>query len=90
MSDDLFCPRHGRRSRPIEIPGLRCDCGGVNALGKCGAEGCDQPGSDLIYGIVPLMGAGVVVKAEGVVCAEHKKAVDRGEGYFKDPTDSWR
>lgn len=23
---DLFCPRHGRTSRPIEVPGLRCDC----------------------------------------------------------------
>jgi NTP pyrophosphatase (non-canonical NTP hydrolase) len=23
---DPFCPRHGRKSRPIEIPGLRCDC----------------------------------------------------------------
>lgn len=23
---DPFCPRHGRRSRPVEIPGLRCDC----------------------------------------------------------------
>jgi len=23
---DPFCPRHGRQSRPIEIPGLRCDC----------------------------------------------------------------
>jgi hypothetical protein len=23
--DDLFCPRHGKASRPIEIPGLRCD-----------------------------------------------------------------
>lgn len=23
---DPFCPRHGRASRPIEIPGLRCDC----------------------------------------------------------------
>lgn len=27
MSDaDPFCPRHGRRSRPIEVPGLHCDC----------------------------------------------------------------
>ena len=26
MSADHFCPRHGRRSRPIEVPGLRCDC----------------------------------------------------------------
>src|SRR5258708_15573938 len=24
--DDPFCPRHGRASRPSEIPGLRCDC----------------------------------------------------------------
>jgi hypothetical protein len=24
---DPFCPRHGRASRPIEVPGLRCDCG---------------------------------------------------------------
>lgn len=23
---DPFCPRHGRRSRPAEVPGLRCDC----------------------------------------------------------------
>ncbi len=23
---DLFCPRHGRQSRPIEVPGLACDC----------------------------------------------------------------
>lgn len=23
---DPFCPRHGRASRPAEIPGLRCDC----------------------------------------------------------------
>jgi hypothetical protein len=23
---DPFCPRHGRRSRPVEIRGLRCDC----------------------------------------------------------------
>jgi hypothetical protein len=23
---DPFCSRHGRRSRPVEIPGLRCDC----------------------------------------------------------------
>lgn len=26
MSADPFCPRHERRSRPIEIPGLRCTC----------------------------------------------------------------
>lgn len=26
MEEDFFCPRHGRRSRPIEVPGLRCDC----------------------------------------------------------------
>jgi hypothetical protein len=26
MTDDPFCPRHGRRSRPAETPGLRCDC----------------------------------------------------------------
>lgn len=25
---DPFCPRHGRASRPIEVPGLRCDCPG--------------------------------------------------------------
>jgi hypothetical protein len=25
---DMFCPRHGRASRPVEIAGLRCDCGG--------------------------------------------------------------
>ena len=24
--EDLFCPRHGRASRPAETPGLRCDC----------------------------------------------------------------
>ena len=24
--EDRFCPRHGRASRPIEVPGLRCDC----------------------------------------------------------------
>lgn len=23
---DPFCPMHGRKSRPIEVPGLRCDC----------------------------------------------------------------
>ncbi len=23
---DRFCPRHGRASRPIELPGLPCDC----------------------------------------------------------------
>lgn len=23
---DRFCPRHGRASRPIEVPGLPCDC----------------------------------------------------------------
>lgn len=23
---DRFCPRHGRASRPAEVPGLRCDC----------------------------------------------------------------
>lgn len=26
MSADPFCPCHGRASRPIEVPGLRCDC----------------------------------------------------------------
>jgi NTP pyrophosphatase (non-canonical NTP hydrolase) len=26
MSADPFCPRHGRASRPVEVPGLRCDC----------------------------------------------------------------
>lgn len=25
-SRDPFCPKHGRRSRPITIEGLRCDC----------------------------------------------------------------
>lgn len=23
---DPFCPRHGKKSRPVEILGLRCDC----------------------------------------------------------------
>jgi hypothetical protein len=23
---DLFCPQHGRKSRPLTIEGLRCDC----------------------------------------------------------------
>jgi hypothetical protein len=23
---DSFCPRHGKASRPVETPGLRCDC----------------------------------------------------------------
>lgn len=31
MSADPFCPRHGRRSRPIEIPGLPCDCRSTRA-----------------------------------------------------------
>lgn len=26
LAADPFCPRHGRESRRIEIPGLRCDC----------------------------------------------------------------
>lgn len=25
--NDPFCPRHGRASRRVEVPGLRCDCG---------------------------------------------------------------
>ncbi len=25
-ANDPFCPRHGRASRPVEVPGLRCDC----------------------------------------------------------------
>ena len=26
QSCNPFCPRHGRKSRPAEVPGLRCDC----------------------------------------------------------------
>lgn len=26
FGEDPFCPRHGKTSRPIEVPGLRCDC----------------------------------------------------------------
>lgn len=26
QDEDPFCPRHGRASRPVEIPGLRCTC----------------------------------------------------------------
>jgi hypothetical protein len=26
ITDDPFCPRHGRKSRPVTIDGLRCDC----------------------------------------------------------------
>lgn len=34
---DPFCPCHGRTSRPIEIPGLRCDCN-ANSVEKLTAK----------------------------------------------------
>ena len=38
MSQDRFCPRHGRASRPVEVPGLRCDCLDVDSLGSGDAQ----------------------------------------------------
>lgn len=75
MSDDPFCPRHGRESRPALVEGLRCDCG----LGdeKCGVRECPHPAVGRATGIVPVNGR--VCRAEFALCQAHLASARAGE-----------
>ena len=47
--DDTFCPRHGRASRPVEVPGLRCDCRLTKSEpDPCRCESCRERAPGLV------------------------------------------